>query len=400
MYILFMYKRQIWAKLAKEIGTDEIVVLTGARQVGKTTTIHWFLSQITHQNKIYFDLENVLERKIFEADNYDSILTVLSQRGLNIKKPMVVALDEIQLVKNLPSVVKYLHDHYPIKFFLSGSSAYYIKNRFLESMAGRKVIYELWPLSFEEFLTFKEMDFVLPQFPPKEIKFDTYAYEALNLLYQEYVTYGGLPKVVLTTDVHRKQTLLQEIFSSYINFDVESLADFKQTRDLRRVISLLAARIGNRVNVSQLAEIAGLSRITVDAYLEFLKASYLIRLLPVFSQSQTIRTRQLEKVYFVDSGIASINSALSEGAAFENSLCHQLSLIGNVSYFFDRQQEIDFVVAIDGREAVAVEAKLTPDSRDVNHVQRLAHKAGIEKSLVVGFSKSAFDGYWWGGMVR
>ena len=107
-----MQKRQIWAKLKAEIKTDEVVVITGPRQVGKTTTLHWLLQQIKSKNKIYFDLENLTDRELFELKNYDSLLNELQNRGLTIEKKLYIALDEIQLLDNLPSVVKYLYDHY------------------------------------------------------------------------------------------------------------------------------------------------------------------------------------------------------------------------------------------------------------------------------------------------
>jgi hypothetical protein len=105
--------------------------------------------------------------------------------------------------------------------------------------------------------------------------------------------------------------LLEEIFSSYINLDVQSLADFKSINDLRKVIKLLAARIGNKLNSSELANITGLSRTTINSYIDFLEQTYLIRTVPVFSKSADVQSRMLKKLYFIDTGIANINADLS-----------------------------------------------------------------------------------------
>jgi len=141
-----MVTRDIWKQLKNEINKDEILVLTGARQVGKTTTIKWLLSQIRSENKYYFDLENVSNRKLFLTQDYDTLIQEFKILNLNVSEKMYIAIDEIQLVSELPSIVKYLYDNYNIKFLITGSSSYYLKNLFSQSMAGRKNIYELWSL--------------------------------------------------------------------------------------------------------------------------------------------------------------------------------------------------------------------------------------------------------------
>jgi uncharacterized protein len=401
-----MQKRRIWRKLVKEIDTQEVVVITGPRQVGKTTTLQWLLSEIDSENKIYFDLENLVNRELFESKNYNSLISAFQAMGLSINEKLYVALDEIQLLPNLPSLVKYLHDHYQIKFFLSGSSSYYIKNRFSESMAGRKVIYEMYPLSFQEYLDFQKISHLLPVELMLDAKFSASDYELLKIHYQQYIDYGGLPRVVMTDDVDRKKQLLEEIFSSYINLDVQALADFKSTTDLRRIIKLLATRIGSKLNVNELAQITGLSRITVNNYLEFLEQTYLIRTVPVYSQSQDVQLRLQRKAYFIDTGIANINADLSSGSKFENTICHQLHPYGNLSYFSPRDGEIDFILEPlyfqekARNNQIAFEVKETPTKSDAQILQRRAKKLGLSQARIIGKEPSArFEDYLWGGLI-
>ena len=397
-----MQKRRIWEKLIKEIETDEIVVITGSRQVGKTTTLKWLLEQIPSHNKIYLDLENLSDRELFEVKNYESLISEFQRRGLMVTEKMYVGLDEIQLSPNIPSIVKYLYDHYHIKFFLTGSSSYYIRNRFSESMAGRKVIYEMFPLSFQEFIDFRGFAYSSESEEFFDIvEFSDPAYQQLKSYYQEYIEYGGLPRVVLTPEVSRKVTLLEEIFSSYINLDVQALADFKSTHDLRRVIKLLAARIGNKLNVTEIATITGLTRVTVDSYIEFLKQTYMVRTIQAYSSSPDIKTRLQEKIYFVDTGIANVNADLSSGSKFENTICHQLSLWdGKLSYFSNRDGEIDFIVE-QGKEVGAFEVKETPTQTDYVTLVRRASKLGITHCRVIGKEPSAkFSTFLWGGFIK
>lgn len=396
-----MQKRRIWELLQRELETDEVVVITGPRQVGKTTTLHWILTQIPSKNKHYFDLENLADRELFEVKNYDALIHEFQNRGLSLEEKLYIALDEIQLLENVPSIVKYLYDHYQIKFFLTGSSSYYIKNTFSESMAGRKVIYEMFPLSFQEFLDFRGFPYTLSEEFPWTIDFIDPAYQQLNAYYQEYVEYGGLPRVVLTHDVHRKKQLLEEIFSSYINIDVQTFADFRSTTDLRRIIKLLAVRIGSKLNVSEIANITGLSRITVNSYIEFLEQTYLIVTVPAYSRSPDVQMRLLRKPYFVDTGIANVNADLSSGSKFENTVRHQLSFWkGRLSYFSDRDGEIDFILD-NGKERGAFEVKETPTAHDNVTLKRRAEKLHITKYRIIGREPSAtFSHFLWAGFIK
>ncbi|NCN82956.1 MAG: ATP-binding protein [Candidatus Pacebacteria bacterium] len=395
-----MQKRHIWKKLLPEISTKEILVITGPRQVGKTTTLLWLLEQIKDTNKIYLDLENLADRELFEIKDYNTVISELESRGLTTDRKMYIALDEIQLLPNLPSIVKYLYDHYNIKFFLSGSSSYYIKNRFTESMAGRKIVYEMFPLSFQEFLDFKDVEYKIDTNIFEKNSFSEPAYQKLYIHYQEFVEFGGLPQVVLTSSVGRKQQLLEEIFSSYINIDVNSMADFKSTKDLRNVIKLLATRIGNKLNISEIGNIAGLSRITVENYIEFLEQTYLISTVSVFSTSEDVKTRLQKKLYFVDTGIANINADLSSGSKFENTIRHQLQFLGKIQYFSDRNGEIDFILD-DGSKKIALEVKETPTKTDYTTLTKRAAKLRIPTISVIGRQPSAnFTNFLWGGSIR
>lgn len=397
-----MQKRLIWAQLQKELESDQVLVLTGTRQVGKTTTVQWLLSQLQTKNKQYFDLENIKNRDLFSVADYDSIVREFQNLGLDISKKMYIALDEIQLLPNLPSVIKYLHDHYQIKFIITGSSSYYLKNLFSESMAGRKTIYELFPLSFGEFLQFKNEDYTLPKFS-YDLEFSDFAYAKLKAYYEEYATYGGLPKVVLTQDLNQKQQLLETIFSSYLNLDVQSLSDFKSMKEFRQLVQLLASRIGNKINVTNFSEIIGISRQTINAYLQFMEQTYLIRLVKPQSRSADVQLRVAPKLYFVDTGIANINYDLSVGARNENTVCHQLFLHAettafgrNLTYYDQDNSEIDFVL----NQTEAFEVKETPVLSDLSKLSRIATKAGISKSRLIGRKKPAtFTNFLWGGMI-
>jgi predicted AAA+ superfamily ATPase len=378
------------------------LVITGPRRVGKTTTLKWLLNQTRSQNKLFLDLENLADRAIFETTDYNDVIDALQARGLNADDKIYLAIDEIQFLPNVTSVIKYLYDHYDIKFYLSGSSSYYLKNHFSESMSGRKFIFELLPLSFQEYLDFQGVKYHLPELElTAKHSFNAQAYSELSNEYDTFIEFGGFPEVVLADNTEIKQRLLTEIYSTYINQDALTLSDFKSTTELRKIVALLAVRVGNRVNISELSDITGISRETVNNYIEFLTQTYLIRSVPVVSTSESVRVRNLKKLYFIDNGIASVNAELSSGQKFENAVAAQLSRYGELNYYDNNKQEVDFIVRTPDKKLVAVEVKETPtdtDQRSLDFVAKSKLKA--EHFALVGRQKTAkFDGYIWGGCL-
>ncbi|MDI6769642.1 MAG: ATP-binding protein [Anaerolineales bacterium] len=394
-----IYPRSLFPTLKAALADKRIVVITGMRRVGKTTTLRWLLEQVPSANKIYLDLERLDQRAVFQESNYEIVLDFLRNRGLDPAAPLIVALDEIQYAPNSPSVVKYLYDHYGVKFLLSGSSSYYLKNLFSESMAGRKVVFELLPLRFGEFLEFRGAPY-RPRARLEEMRFDPYEFERLKTLYDEYLIYGGLPDVVLEARPAARRDILNDIFSSYINIDVRSLADFQKINELQQLLRLLALRIGNKLDMTKLASAAGLSRPTLVQYLEFLEKTYIIARLPAYAGGEKSVTLG-RKLYFCDNGIAGILAQISEGALFENAIFNQLRPYGELAYLSKGSEyEIDFVLRAAGQPPVALEVKYHPLKTDQRRLKRLAEKHAIRETWLIGrYPAPDFKDFLWGGLI-
>jgi uncharacterized protein len=392
------FPRTIFPALREALADQRAIVITGMRRTGKTTSLRWLLEQIESANKIYLDLERLDQRAVFEESNYDLVLEYLRNRGLDSGQPMTVALDEIQYVPNLPSVVKYLRDNYGIKFLLSGSSSFYLKNYFSESLAGRKVVFEIFPLSFGEFLGFRGVPFRQRE-TLAEMRFDPHEYERLKGLYEEYVTFGGLPDVVLEARPQARRDILSDIFSSYINIDVRALADFQKIGELQQLLRLLALRIGNKLDISKLASAIGLSRPTVNQYLDFLEMTYVIRRLSAFAGGDK-STALAKKLYFCDNGIASVLATISEVAAFENAIRNQLRPYGRLNYLAKGSEyEIDFILTREERPA-GLKVKYHPIQSDDQKLKRIAAKHDLGESWLVGkYPTPGFSDFIWGGSI-
>ncbi len=390
------YKRKIYSSLEKHLSVKQVTVLTGMRRTGKTTLVKQLMEASDIEHKLFFDLERIEDRKLFSYDNYDLTVEILKARGINFSKKVLICIDEIQLLPNIPSVIKYLYDHYDIKFIVTGSSSYYIKNKFQESMAGRKKIFEIYPLDFGEYLTFKNITFQ-PITDLNLLKNFELEYSRLQLNYEEYCTFGGFPEVVLNSDISEKKDLLQDILSSYINIDLVQIADIKKIPELTNIIRLLATRIGSKLDISKIATTVNLSRATVENYIYLLENTYFIKTIPVYAMNADKEIVKARKIYFLDNGIATQFADLSSGSKFENAIFNQLHHYGEVNYYqLKTGQEIDFIID----KKIAFEVKETAHPIDYKKMMNLAKNVNIEKGFVLGKNSTNFDNYIWGGMIR
>ncbi len=380
------YPREILPRLERELTTDEIIIMTGMRQVGKTTLLSHLMNEIQSKNKVLLDLENPLHRNVFEVEDYDAIWNNLARFGISNKEKAYLFLDEVQNLPEISRLVKYLYDHYKTKFFLTGSSSYYLKNLFPESLAGRKFVFEIFPLTFREFLVFKGKKFAVhDNFSDKAKEKNKIAFEQQRPYYLEFLEFGGFPKVILSEDHERKKKLLSEIFTSYFEKDAKSLADFRDMSKLNDLISLLIPRIGSKLEINKLASELSLSRETVYSYLSFLEQTYFISLLPKFSGSIDRQAAGSKKIFFCDIGIANILGKIPLWQVFEQSVFQDLHPQHELSYYSkEGRAEIDFIV--NGK--TALEVKLSASRQDIENLRRRTMGLDVSEQFLITLNYS------------
>jgi len=386
-----IYPRKLLKTLEKQIETQEIIVLTGMRRVGKTTLYRVLFDKVESKNKVFLDVENPIEQKVFEETDYNNIWSNLRAYNISPEERAYIFLDEIQAMPPIVKAVKYLYDHYDVKFFLTGSSSFYLKNLFPESLAGRKFVFELYPLDFEEFLIFKGVEKTFyPAFAEQDRNKNAIVHEKLKGLYEEYLTYGGFPQVVVEKDLSQKERHLDDIFKSYFEKDVRSLADFKDINAFRDLLLLLMRRVGSLLDISKLASEMGVSRPTVYSYLSFLEGTYFVSLVAPFSRSVDREVSGAKKVYLCDTGMLNHFAKVSEGSLFENAVFSNLRKYGKLNYYQKRSgAEIDFVVD----QRVGIEAKIRGVAADLKKLRKTSLSLGLEESYVVTKSFNGSSGF-------
>ena len=388
-----MKPRKIFDEIERYLDSPEAIVLTGMRRTGKTTLLQFIYENLNSKNKIFLDLENPLNRRYFEVDNYEQIKVSFEVIGIDFTQKAFIFLDEIQFVKILPSIVKYFADHYQVKFFLTGSASFYMKNLFTESLAGRKFIFELFPLSFKEFLTFKEVSLKIPNSSgdiTREI-FDT-----LSPLYEEYMLFGGFPGVVLKSGAEEKRKALEDIFTSFFQLEVLQLGDFRKNEVLRNLMLLLMQRTGSKLDIQKISRELGVSRQTLNEYVAFLEGTYFIKIVRPFSRGRSAEIRKTPKVYICDTGLANYFARLDTGALFENSVFQNLRLRGELSYYQKKTGvEIDFIL----NKEKAYEVKTNPYQSDLKKLSGLAQELNVREFKIVSKNFSDMENILYGFMI-
>ncbi|MFO7807148.1 MAG: ATP-binding protein [Candidatus Moraniibacteriota bacterium] len=375
------FKRELEDRLEENLSNEKVLVLTGMRRTGKTTLLRRFFDKKAGSNKVWFDLENPLEARYFQDVDYNDVFEKIVNYGnLDRNKRIWVFIDEAQNYPEVTKVVKYLVDHYDIKFILTGSASYYLKNLFPESLAGRKRLFELFPLSFREFLLFKgeNLDRYDKIRQKKQIKLTDYEYYDQH--YKEFIKWGGFPEVVLASKQQEKKDVLDDVLSSYWQKEIINLADYRKSDKVRDLLVLLAARAGSKLDINRLSQELEVTRATVYSYLSFLEATYFIFTISKFSGSADRRISGHDKLYFCDNGILRILGQKNEGQLLENSLFNQLRSKNESVLYYEKKtgSEIDFVAG-----GVGYEIKRTATESDIKKLKRSMKMAGVKKGYVV-----------------
>ncbi|MDP1845381.1 MAG: ATP-binding protein [Candidatus Moranbacteria bacterium] len=392
-----LYKREVIREIEKYLFTDDIVVLHGARQVGKTHILYFLDELLKKQKKqtAYIDLEDSRYVSILDA-GVNSFINLLEEEGLfdreksaKKKEKIFVFIDEIQYLKNPSSFLKLIADHHKnIKLIVSGSSSFEIKDKFSDSLVGRTVNFEIFNLSFSEFLLFKNYHFQREKIYTKKKT------DELKDFFREYVLFGGYPKIVLAPQTGKKEKYLQQIIDTYIRKDIRDLADIKDIDKFNKLLEVLASQSGNMLNVTELSNTCKIAKSTVERYLFIMENTYVIKLVHPYSKNIRSELFKVPKIYFYDTGLMQIlwlKNLQKEiiGNVFETSIFSELVKIYDkdaVLYWRTKdKKEIDFIVRKNS-SYIPIEAKLNFNQFNPAAIRYFQEKYHINKYNVVGLA--------------
>ena len=397
-----IFKRKIIDKINPFLSTNEIIVLHGARQVGKTFIMRYLKSFLDNKKETthFIDLEDSRFVRILDA-GVEEFIKYLKEEGFdpalfNEQHKLFVFIDEIQYLAEPSPFLKLLADHHSqIKLIISGSSSFNIKQKFSDSLVGRTVDFEIFPLCFEEFLMFRG-----EHFNPKHI-YTAKKRDELLSLYEDYILAGGYPKIVLTAQKIMQEKYLQQIIDTYVKKDIRDLAEIKDINKFNRLLEILASQSGQLLNVVELANTLGVMKPTVERYLFLLEQTYIIRLVRPYSANLRSELSKTPKIFFYDSGLMQmlwLKELPKEilGAVFETGIFSELvKKYGSEKIYHWRTQdkkEIDFILR-EGRSLLPIEAKLNFNQFQPTAFNYFKDKYHIKDGKVVGLRGEAKEDF-------
>ncbi len=361
-----LIKRQIFEALKTHLDKKEISLIVGPRQAGKTTLMFLLRDHVQSLDKrtITFNLDIEADRQFFDSQE-----NLLRKIALELGSDGgYVFIDEIQRKENAGLFLKGLYDmNLPYKFIVSGSGSLELKEKIHESLAGRKRIFELGTLNFIEFANYRtayKYEQSLSEFLALEKR------KAQSLL-EEYLGFGGYPRVVLEDSANEKRKLIAELYQSYLERDIVHLLGVQKTERFTALTRLMASQIGQLATVSEIANTLSINIATVNNYLWYLEKTFLLHKVTPYFRNVRKELTKTPVFYFYDLGLR--NYALGSFGAIPLSPSESGFLFQNFIFLLLRERmadtpnqlhhwrttdkaEVDFVVD-KNTEAVPVEVK-------------------------------------------
>lgn len=375
--------RQSYQTIKDKINRNEIEVILGPRQCGKTTLLYQLIDHlqkekgISSQQIVYSNLDWVVDYSFFKSPLtfYDKMKAIVGE-----DKKIYLFLDEVQRLNNPGKFLKGLYDlNANMKIIVSGSSSLEIRSKLKEYLTGRKRETLLYPISLLEWVVHQRSDFygrvldTLNKISEKDFirslnHFEKIYGSLVKESFNEILTFGGYPKV-LCAPQSEKRDVLDEIYTSYIKRDVVEFMKIEKPDLYNNLVKSLAHQVGNLVNYAELSSLLGGNQITIKKYVNILSQTYVIHLLPPLLGNRRNEIKQAHKVFFIDNGLRNLVSGNlskpsieTDGFALENVVFSEVTkhLIKGNNLFFWRTKggtEVDFVIDVEKETVIPVEVK-------------------------------------------
>jgi len=268
-------KRKIQETIEKSLFRGKVVVIYGARQVGKTTLVKEIQKKYPN-NSVYFDCDEPDIRAVFSNRTSTEIKSFLGDKKL-------VILDEAQRIRDIGLTLKLIVDSFPeVQIIATGSSAFDLSNQMVEPLTGRKYEFYLYPFSLAELIPI-------------------YSILEINRLLEQRIVLGMYPEIVFSGG--EAENKLKSIARSYLYKDILRWQNIKHAEAIEKLLQALALQIGNEVSYNELAQTAGIDKNTVASYIQILEKAFIIFRLRPFSRNLRNELKKLRKIYFFDTGI-------------------------------------------------------------------------------------------------
>jgi len=333
-------------EIVKKATANEILFIKGIRRSGKSTLLlnyikHLLKSGIPREQILFVNLEDPrfapsLSLKLLED------IKLSYQYYINPSKKPYIFLDEIQNVDNFE---KWLLKEYELNssyLFATGSNSKLLSSEISSSLSGRYLDVLVYPLSFKEFLLFKGLTICVPyQLISQKLQIEKY--------FEEYINFGGFPKVVLTKDLELKQAELKNYFDSILLRDIVARYNLDNFKALEQLAIFLLSSISNQISINKIKNHLKISYDMANRYFEYLHNAFIVDALPLFDWSYKKQIVNPKKIYSIDTGLTkrvSFEVGKRKGDYLENIVFLELKRRFSDIYYYKTAQsyEVDFLV--------------------------------------------------------
>ena len=344
-----MIVRKIEQIITKKLFSGKAIIVIGARQIGKTTSILRLISK--QKNVLALDGDDSFIRNLLNEPSTEQIINIIGNHR-------IIFIDEVQRINNIGLTAKIIVDKFKdVQLILSGSSSFEIKNNLSESLTGRKWEYLMFPVTWRELENSEGYVKALQQLDIRLI-------------------YGMYPEII--THPSEEKERLKQLADSYLYKDLLAFSNIKKPEVLENLLKALALQIGSEVSYNELAGLLKVDKNTVKSYIEILEKGFVVFTLGGFSRNLRNELKFGKKIYFWDNGVRNtiINNfnppSIREdrGVLWENFIISERLKRNNYdapfakNYFWrtTSQQEIDYIEEDNGKIS-AYELKWNENSK-------------------------------------
>jgi len=336
------YKREIEDKIEQYLDSSEIIAIFGPRQVGKTTLLKEIYSRV--KNPIFLTFEDIELKILFEED-------IKSFIALYIEPYEHIFIDEFQYAKMGGKHLKYIYDMTDKKIFISGSSAMELSINAVKYLVGRIFVFNLYSFSFGEFLRAKD-EKLYTLYVKADSTISTALSKKIYTHVEEYLTYGGYPRVILSKSEGEKKEVLKNLLSIYLLRDIKEIAKISDETKMYKLLKALSLQIGNIVVYNELSTLISVNAPQLKEYLSVFEKAFLIKSITPFFTNKRLEIVKNPEIFFLDMGLrnviiknfSALEDRVDKGAILENFVFLQL-IDRDVKYYRTKNgAEVDFII--------------------------------------------------------
>ncbi len=348
---------EYYPNVLKYMKTKEILLILGARRIGKSTLLYQIIDQLKVKPKsilfINFD-EPLFQSKTDDPEFLQNLIGEYIIKNKDIKH-FYVFIDEVQNYNYWVQTLKIFHDATPnIKFILTGSTSTLIESGISTRISGRYFSTLVYPLSFKEYLLFNDVK-------------NPYMLEK-KILFNQYLKYGAFPRVVLEEDKILKQELLKNYFQTIYLKDIVYPHKIRNNKDVFDLLYFILSNIGKSISYNKIGQILGISPETVKEYLFYAEQAYMLYSINKFDYSVKKQLSNPKKIYCIDTGLVnnlSFQFSENKGRLLENLVFITLKRKFDDIFYHKNGSECDFVIKTNLKIKYAIQVSLSLKDLDV-----------------------------------